>query len=98
MAVIVAMAGLLCVAGASSPMEAPALAAVDDAEAGVSAPAPGVCVADFDSDKDTADREFTSPPAAWLALGPGTAAPGQVRSLTLQLAAPPPQRPPRLAA
>lgn len=96
-AILVAVASLLAIGDMTSVVSEPVAAAQDEAAAS-GASAGAVCAVDLDSDKDTADREFTSQPAVWLAFGAGAKAPGVVRLMTPQFAAPPPQRPPRLAA
>ncbi len=78
--------------------DAPWAMAAQDASQAPVAPSQAVCAVDLDADTDTADREFTSPLATALAIGPAADAVAWARPLTPQLAEPPPQRPPRLAA
>ncbi len=98
MVLAVVVTGLLMVAEATGITEGTMVTLLEDPVAEVATPGAATCAAALDTDKDTADREFTSPPAVWLALGPRTGAQGSVRLLTPQHAAAPPQRPPRLAA
>ncbi len=95
---MLAPGGVMAAAKASDAMASAEVLMAEEVAASDASPATTTCVAEFDTDKDTADREFTSPPAAWLAIGLGADALGHVRALTPQFAAPPPQRPPRLAA